>query len=337
MVVEAVDDALARSGLEGAAILVAVSGGVDSVVLLEALADLAPRRRLALSVGHVHHGLRGAEADADAAAVERAAARLGLPFASRRIDPRARRGSGPSRSRPTLQEAARSLRYDALREMAGAAGAGHVATAHTLDDQAETVLMRVLRGVGPDGLGGIPEQSPDGVLVRPLLGVARCEVEAFAVDRGLAWREDASNACDRYTRNRLRHHWLPELARAFNPQLLRALGRLAETQRRDAEWIERVVDEAAAELVVSERDDDALLRLRSEGWDALPEALARRVVRRLLVGVGAGRDLTHAHVLRVLAFLRSERCAGRRRMLELPGGLRLEERREVCVVRRIRP
>lgn len=336
MVVEAVEHALARGAARGATLLVAVSGGVDSMVLLHALAEIAPRRGLALAVGHVHHGLRGEAADRDRASVEEAAAALAIAFRMEGVAPGALRTECSSRERPTLQEAARTVRYAALRRMAAAASADHIVTAHTLDDQAETVLMRLLRGAGPDALGGIPERSADGVVIRPMLEIPRARVEAFARERGLAWREDASNRCDRYTRNRLRHHWLPGLAREFNPQLLRAIGRLAEAQRRDAEWIEAIVEEAAARMVGPGGTGPGDLVLRPDGWSDLPEALARRVVRTLLVRMGAGRDVTRTHILRMLDFLRSDARQGGRRTLELPGGLRVESTRDGFVVRRVR-
>ncbi|HKJ23747.1 MAG TPA: tRNA lysidine(34) synthetase TilS, partial [Myxococcota bacterium] len=183
-VVRAVEAALEAQGTRDGGLLVAVSGGVDSVVLAHALGTLRGRLGLDLSLGHVNHGLRGAESDADQASVEALAAKLGVPFAARRVDPAALRVGGPSRDRPTLQEAARRVRYDALREMADAAGARWIATAHTADDQAETLLMRLLRGSGPDGLGGIPERSPDGRILRPLLGVCREDVLAHAAAAG---------------------------------------------------------------------------------------------------------------------------------------------------------
>src|SRR3990172_5305831 len=161
--------------------------------------------------------------DAGEAAGGAPAAPLGVPARAVRVDPRAARAAGPSRDRPTLQEAARELRYAALQRMAEEAGAGCIATAHTADDQAETVLLRLLRGTGPDGLAGIPERSRDGRIVRPLLRVWRAELAAFASAQGLVWREDASNAKPDYTRNRLRLHWLPGLASQFNPPLLTAL------------------------------------------------------------------------------------------------------------------
>ena len=151
-----ISQAVTRLGLAGRRVLVAVSGGLDSTALLHLLHAQARRHRLELSVGHVNHGLRGEASDADEAAVRALADALGLPVRSLRADPRPRREGGPSRSRPTLQEAAREARYEALRELAAELGAERIATAHTADDQAETVLLRLLRGSGPDGLARHP-------------------------------------------------------------------------------------------------------------------------------------------------------------------------------------
>ncbi len=301
---------------DAAPLLVAVSGGVDSMSLAHGLAALD--RPLALA--HVHHSLRGAEADADRDFVREQARRLGVPFRSRRVDPRARRASASaSRSRPTLQEAARRLRYDALRGVARELGARTVATAHTLDDQAETVLLRLLRGTGPDGLGGIPETAPLGPgvrVVRPLLAVSRAEVLEFARARGVEWREDPTNDSPAYARNRLRHEWLPGLSEAFNPRLLRAIGNLAEAQRRESEWLEQQLDLEARRRFT--REAAGGLCIVPDGWSELPEALARRLARRALHCCGAGREVSRVHLERMLEFLRRGRPGQR---IELPSGL----------------
>jgi tRNA(Ile)-lysidine synthase len=309
--------ALRRLRLEGRTLLVAVSGGIDSVALLHALQEIAERRELKLLIGHVNHGLRGDDAEADQRAVEALAADLGLLVRVARVDPAARRAPGPSRDRPSPEEAARELRYAALRRMAQEAAADAVATAHSADDQAETVLLRLLRGTGPDGLGGIPERSPDGRIVRPLLRVPRAEIARFAAERGLSWREDASNASPVFARNRLRRDWLPGLARAFNPRLLRALGDLAEAQRRDSEWIEALVEREAAERIAREGE---WVRIEAAGWRDLPEALSRRLARRALACCGAARLVSRRHLERMDAFLRDGLVG---RAIELPGALRL--------------
>jgi tRNA(Ile)-lysidine synthase len=291
------------------------------VVLAHALHRLAGPLALRVSLAHVHHGLRGADADADEASVAALAARLGVPFAGRRVAPRELvRGASSSRSRPTLQEAARRLRADALRALAGELGAAHVATAHTADDQAETVLLRLLRGCGPEALGGIAERSDDGFVVRPLLRASRSDVLAHARRHELTWREDPSNADPRYARSRLRHAWLPGLARDFNPGLLRAIGDLAEAQRRESEWTAAWVEQEARRRF--EAQPDGSLRIEAKGWDpaTTPDALARRLARLAMRRAGAGRDVTRAHVERIVRFWREGR---RGSAVELPGGLHL--------------
>jgi len=312
---------VAALGLSGRSILVAVSGGLDSTVLAHALLEIARDKSLKLSIGHVNHGLRGDESEADQASVTALAERLQVPAFSRRVDPEQLRVGRSSRERPTLQEAARSLRYRALRAMAAEAGCAHLATAHHANDQAETVLLRMFRGSGPDGLGGIPERSADGVVVRPLLRVRRSEIEAYAAERGISWREDRSNDSVAYARNRLRLRWLPGLSEDFNEQLLMAVGNLAEAQRRDSEWIGSLVEREAALRFTPE---GSWLRTRAEDWHELPEALARRLARWGLRRCGGERDATRVHLERMLAFLRAANPGAR---LELPGGTRLERDR----------
>jgi tRNA(Ile)-lysidine synthase len=309
-------------GLGGRSVLVATSAGIDSTALVHALLEIAGEKSLKVSIGHVNHGLRGDESEADQQAVWQLADQLGVPAFGRRVEPDQLRVGRSSRERPTLQEAARTLRYRALREMVVEAGCQHVATAHNADDQAETVLLRVFRGSGPDGLGGIPERSSDGVVVRPLLRVSRAQIEAYAAQRGFSWREDRSNSSVAYARNRLRLRWLPGLAADFNEQLLMAVGNLAEAQRRDSEWIRELVErEAAARF----RPESGWLRTRAEDWDELPDALARRLARWGLRRCGGERDATRVHLERMLAFLRTARSGAR---LELPGGTRLVRDRE---------
>jgi tRNA(Ile)-lysidine synthase len=309
--------AAVRLGLAGRRVLVAASGGLDSSVLARALARAAPAHRPSeVALGHVNHGLRGADSDADERCVAELAGHLGVAFGSRRVDPGALRAGCSSRDRPTPQEAARTLRYEALAELMLELSAECLATAHHADDQAETVMLRLLRGSGPDGLGGIPERADGGRIVRPLLRVARVELEAYARVHGVRWREDASNASPDYARNRLRRH-LPTFAGNFNPQWLRAIGDLAEAQQRDSEWIaERVDAEAERRFSV----EDGWLQIDAKDFPALPEALSRRLLRAALARCGIRRGVTRVHLMRMQAFL----VAGRPgRAIELPGNLTL--------------
>lgn len=321
----ALDAACDALALRGERVLVALSGGVDSSVLLHALAQLADERALELAAGHVNHALRGAEADADEAAAADLAKRLGIPFAVRRVAPRAlRERAGPSRSRPTLQEAARKLRHAALRELAEELSCARVALAHNLDDQAETVLMRLFRGASPAGLGGMAERSDDGRVVRPLLGVARSEIERYARGRGLSWREDASNRDPHYARGRLRASGLAALASEMNPAWLRAIGQLAEAQRKESAWIDEQVGREAQRWLRAEGDARIVSRA---GFAALPEPIARRLLRSAIRSLGGARDVSRAQLERSAAFLRSARPGAR---LDLPGGLCWQATRETC-------
>lgn len=315
---------LDRAGVRDGRVLVAVSGGRDSMWLLAWLDALRAERGLDLVVGHVDHGLRGAASAADAAFVAEQARARGLACLTRAVDPAGRRTRAVNSStRPTLEEAARDLRRAALEEMARDAGAAWIALAHHAGDQAETVLLRILRGTAPDGLAAMAPISADGRIVRPLLGTLPETIEKAARDQGLVWREDASNRDRRFARNRLRHDWLPGLAEAFQPNLLRNLVHLADAQRTDLEWIEGLVAAEAEERIEGGADG---LRLAIDGWAALPDALARRLVRVALVEAGLGRALSAVHIDRVLAFLRRGRRAGRDLRIELPLGAKLARR-----------
>lgn len=324
---------LERWGIAQGRLLVAVSGGLDSRVLLELLLQVAPELGLELVVGHVNHQLRGASSRADECFVSELARREKLPFGCRRVEPETLRENRSSRLRPTLEEAARVLRREALLGIADELGARWIATAHHQGDQAETVLLRILRGTGPDGLAAMAVVSRDGRWIRPLLDIDPARFESFVKERGLDWREDESNQDRSFARNRLRLDWLPGLAESFNPQLLRSLCNLAETQTRDVEWIELLVDDAARGRIDIE---EHAVQLALDDWELLPEALARRLVRRALRSAGLDRDITRVHLSRVLDFLRRGRSVGRDKILELPRGLTLHRGDRTFVLEPIR-
>ncbi len=313
--------ALDALGVARETVVVAVSGGLDSTVLLHLLAAVSAERDITLVVGHVDHGLRGIASEGDRKSVEAQAAALGLECQVVRIDVDAARRGQRNRARPSVQEAARQLRYRALDEIASRAGSRRIATAHHLDDQAETVLLRLLRGTSADGLAGIPESSRGGRIVRPLLSLRRAELEDHARARGLRWREDASNQDAHYARNRLRLEALPALEQAFNPNLVPALGRLAESQRRDREWLEPLVEEAFERTFC--RVEENRLESVETTWREHPEGLARRLVARAVQQLGGGRDLDRRHLDRALEFLRAGPGAPGGREIELPWPLRL--------------
>lgn len=231
--------AIERHGLlRGArAIVAGVSGGADSTAMALLLAPLCRKRGIRLVVGHLHHGIRGRPADLDQAFVRRLTAELGVEFRSAQVDVPAL----ARRRRISLEMAARAARHEFLAGVARDCGADRVALAHTADDQAETVLLRLARGAGRGGLGGMACATRVGGLhiVRPLLDVPRAEIVAVLRRRGHAWREDASNRDLRHLRNRVRRHVLPMLERELNPRIRETLVRTAEVLRVEDDWLDR--------------------------------------------------------------------------------------------------
>ncbi|MGH9590825.1 MAG: tRNA lysidine(34) synthetase TilS, partial [Terracidiphilus sp.] len=199
----------------GMRVAVGLSGGADSVALLRALAARSGELGLVMHAAHLHHGLRGEEADADLEFCRELAEGLGICFHEERVDTAAEAGAKPEsgKSTETIEEAARRLRYAWFRRLLALVEVDAVATAHTLDDQAETVLARFLRGAWTEGLAGIHPvlEFPEGRIVRPMLAATRAQVEEFLHGLGQGWREDSSNQQLTYTRNRIRHQLLPLL------------------------------------------------------------------------------------------------------------------------------
>lgn len=219
-------------------VVVGVSGGADSVALLHALTRIRQPGPGRLHVAHFHHRVRGKAADQDAAFVQELSARLGLTCHAGYA---ATRCGAPEEKASELT--LRRQRYHFFRQTAHQLGARYVVVAHTADDQAETVLHRILRGTGVGGLAGIPRVrplSPAVTLLRPALGITRQELRAYLTRRGELFREDASNADIRYTRNRIRKQLLPRLARDFNPQVTEALTRLASQAAESRAVIESI-------------------------------------------------------------------------------------------------
>ena len=252
--------------------MVAVSGGPDSVALLSVLASLVPAKRLTLSALHINYGLRGEESEEDARFVSRLCAELGVPLTCERID--LSRASN-QRKGMSLQTRAREARYAALQHAAAAVGAGKIALGHTADDQAETLVMWMLRGSGAAGLAGI-RPVRDAVYVRPLLDVSRTDVLAYLNAKGWSFRMDSSNAKPLYLRNRIRHELLP-LLKQFNPAVVDALTRQADILRDDDRCLEQWTSEWIGRHV--QRGDDRSLTVPRTALLELPIALQRRVVR----------------------------------------------------------
>jgi tRNA(Ile)-lysidine synthase len=260
-----------------------------------------------LAVAHFNHGLRGADSDADQAFVADLARQFGLEFFAGLADVR----DHAILNKLSVEAAARELRYQWFARLAAAKRLDAIATAHTLDDQAETVLLKFLRGAGTRGLAGIyPELSRDHDqpmrIARPLLCVTRDEIEAYLESLGQNWREDTSNLDRRFLRNRVRHELLPLLEREYNPNIRQALSDLADLSRSEEQyWQEQVETELRARAGAES--------LNIENFRQLPLALQRRLLKCFAEEQGAALDFEHVEKLR--------RCAlGELTRTELPGG-----------------
>ena len=252
---------------QGDRIAVGVSGGADSVALLRFLAALRPQFGWDLVVCHIHHGLRGAEADRDECYVRALAEQLGLPCAVSRIDAAAL----ALRDHISVEEAGRMARYAFFAQTAGEGG--RIATAHTLDDSIETVLMNLVRGTGLRGLCGIPRIR--GNIVRPLLDCTRAEVEDYLSALGQPYCTDSTNLTDDYTRNRIRHDILPRLC-ALNPNFPGAMARMLPRLAAQQALTDCLAAQSAQQLHA------ACGGLSRQGLSVLPEPVCDRLLLRLL-------------------------------------------------------
>lgn len=308
-----------RHGLiaRGDRVLVALSGGSDSVGLVFVLRDLAEADGFHLAaLAHVNHALRPT-AGRDEQFCRALARRLALPLVVERVDTAGYAGA----QRLSIEEAARRLRYACLLRAAAAHAADGVAVGHTLDDQAETFLLKLIRGAGGTGLGGIYPRRDQ--VVRPLLGVTRSALRQWLAHRGESWVEDETNADLGNPRNRLRHETLPGLARAFGSSAVPAIARAAEIVREDAQWL----DGQAARRV------EALVRPGADGLEidrrallAEPVAIRRRVVREALRLACPNAEIGLDHVESAC-----DVAAGDSAGADVPGG-RVELRREMVVL-----
>jgi tRNA(Ile)-lysidine synthase len=285
---------------------VAVSGGADSTALLCALVELRVELGCILSVVHLHHGLRGADADADAAFVEQLAAEHSLEFHCNRRDVAAL----AAQEKLSVEAAGRRARIEYFAELQRQGAIDKVATAHTANDQAETVLLKFLRGAGTRGLAAIyPISTQAGAtLIRPLLDTSRAEVESYLRELNQPWREDATNKSPEFLRNRVRHELLPTLVRDFNPAIVESLANSAEIARDEQEFWAATVAQALTDLVQPGRGFD------SERFQSLPIALQRRVLI-----AAAELPLDFDHIERAREFILTNQSGER----EIARGLRL--------------
>lgn len=263
----------------GEKIFVACSGGPDSVALFVLLYDLASKWRWRLGLLHYHHGLRGREADRDEAFVRELAARYGVPCYTGRSHVR----ECARREKESLEETARRQRYDFFFRTARRYRIKRIAMAHTRNDQAETVLMRLLQGTGLRGLAGIRQSFRIGsvTVIRPLLDVAKREVLDYLKQRHIPFRKDRTNDSLRFLRNRIRLRLLPLLEKEFNPQVVQALARLPAIAAEENDFLEAETQKAWRKVFRAQRRGKKVL-LRRKDFMAYPSPLQFRLVEKAL-------------------------------------------------------
>ncbi|MDI6791378.1 MAG: tRNA lysidine(34) synthetase TilS [bacterium] len=293
-------------------IVVAVSGGPDSVALTHILVSLGKNYNLRLHPAHLNHLLRGEEAEADASFVRSLSQQLGLDLTIEEIDV----AQVAKKDGLSIQQAARKVRYDFLTRVAEKIGAKRIALGHHLDDQVETILMRLIRGCGPEGLAGIPprrKMADDLILVRPLIEITSAEIKEYLKENKLPYRIDSSNLKRDYLRNKIRLDVLPMLLN-LNPNFKQTLLRISSLWERDDKYLEEAAEEHLGRL---KKEKEGSLDLSE--FNPLPSAIKSRIIRRLLNTIINNHvEFSFQHVEDVLLMAEFGPAQGR---LELPGGV----------------
>ena len=289
---------------------VAVSGGPDSILLLAFMNQLARELGFTLAAVHFNHHLRGPESDADERFVREQAGQLGIDYLLAQADV----GRAARETHRNLEATARELRYRFFFSLVNQGRLDKVATAHTANDQAETVLLRLLRGAGTRGLGGIYPVL-EGKVVRPFLNVTRAEVEQELEKRKLEWRLDSSNLNPKFRRNKIRKELLPLLQREFNPEVISSLKELSDRARDDEEYMEGQARERSRGWRVHDGREE---KIPTRPLGEFPAALGRRVLRQMIMASrGNLRGITYQHIEALRRFAASAQSG---RKLALPGG-----------------
>ena len=284
----------------GTRVIAAVSGGPDSVCLLHLLRELTPQALV--GVAHFNHQLRGEESEGDERFVAALADAFKLPFH------RATAQVGPG----NLEQNARRARRTFFRELIEQGATDRIALGHTLDDQAETVLFRLLRGSGLSGLAGVLPITAEG-LIRPMLEVRRADVLAYLREHRIAWREDSSNSSPQFARNRIRHSLLPELARDWNPQIATALAQLADVAYEEEVWWATELARHEGALIAT----PGSVELSPPAVAHMPRAFLRRLIRHAIrLSRGSLKGIDFTHIAQVVDLATAESGSAR---IALPG------------------
>ena len=293
--------------IDGDRVAIAVSGGIDSVVMLDALYKLAGELKIKTGIVHFHHNVRPYGCKVDALFVEKLAEEKGLPFimSSADIPEIAKRG------KRSLEETGRSERYAFFSSLIKEGKWDKIALAHTSDDQEETFFMRLLKGAGTKGLSGI---SPvrDGIYIRPLLNTGRRDIELYAEHHGLCYREDQTNWDQNFLRSRIRHRLIPLLKRDFNPNLSETLERTIHIFRTEDDFLDSLAEKALNTIIIPDEE----LILNAERLEYYNLALKRRILRLAIFNIlNNSTDVDYDYIERIIKLLAGETG----KLLKLPG------------------
>ena len=324
-ILRTVRETIDRHGMfaQGDAVLVAVSGGSDSVALLHLLHNLAGEYSLKLALAHLNHSLREPESDRDAEFVAAMAHNFDLPFfVEKKKVPALQR-----HWRLSPEEAARKARYEFYDAVASKHRFDKIALGHHADDNAELVLMNLLRGSGPLGLSGIAPVR-DHRFVRPLIGLKRSQILDYLSENNIAFVTDSSNQDPAYRRNKIRHHLIPELKKSYNPAVVDSLNRLGEILQAEDQWIADAIEPVFADCVLKRGSKEISLALPR--INAVDLAVGRRIIRKAILSVKQDlRRITLLHVDTVVEFAKKAQTRG---SLNLPGGLRVIKEAEALTI-----
>ncbi len=309
---------------KGDHVIVGVSGGPDSICLLYVLFDLKDEYQLDLSVVHINHMLRGKDADEDETYVKELCSKEGIPFYSYKINVR----EMGKRMSTGEEEAGRKARYDAFLEILKKTNADKIAIAQNMNDQAETLLMRLVRGSGLDGLAGI-DYKRDGIIIRPLLDISREEIEQYCKDNNLKPRTDKTNLKAIYTRNKIRLELIPYLEDNFNSRIISNLWKTAKILKEDKDFIYSFVNEAYKKCCIQKIDKE--VHIQKEKYEKLHPAVKKRVILKAIGDLGVHQDIGTIHLESVLHIIDENKTSAG---LDLPYDIRVEVGYENIVITR---
>lgn len=292
-------------------IVLGLSGGPDSMALLYLLIEIRKKIYFNILIAHVNHGVRGDEALRDEMFVKEVANNLNLPFFATRVD----MVGIAKKEGITAEEAGRKLRYGFFREIIKAQGSGKIAVAHNKKDQAETLLMRIMRGTGVDGLKGMDFQTGD--IIRPLLNIDRCEIEKYIEDRKIPTVLDKTNLESIYTRNKIRIELIPYIEKNFNPNIVDTLYRLSENASLDSGFLEEYSIKKYNSII--KKKDDTCIILNYEGFKMQDKAIKRRIIRKTILDlIDTLQGIEEVHISLVVEVFDREETG---KVINLPSGI----------------